>query len=116
MPDLSEYSRKWRPASHTWPIAAAALLAQEFVLHVTVDYRNAAVVRAAIRLANDLGLEVIAEGVETEAQVRFLLGAGCEQAQGYYFSRPVTAQKATELLRAGRIQPAAGARIASSAA
>src|SRR6185437_669467 len=75
-------------------------LAQEFVLHVTVDYRNAAV-RAAIRLANELGLEVIAEGVETEAQVRFLLGAGCEQAQGYYFSRPVTAQKATELLRAG---------------
>ena len=37
-------------------------LAQEFVLHVTVDYRNAAVVRAAIRLANELGLEVIAEG------------------------------------------------------
>ena len=91
-------------------------LAQEFVLHVTVDYRNAAVVRAAIRLANELGLEVIAEGVETEAQVRFLLGAGCEQAQGYYFSRPVTAQKATELLRAGRIQPETGARIASSAA
>ena len=92
-------------------------LAQEFVFRVTVDYRNAAVVRAAIRLANELGLEVIAEGVETEAQVRFLLGAGCEQAQGYYFSRPVTAQKATELLRAGRIQPAGGApRIASSAA
>ena len=83
-------------------------LAQEFVFRVTVDYRNAAVVRAAIRLANELGLEVIAEGVETEAQMRFLLGAGCEQAQGYFFSRPVTAQKATELLRAGRIQPATG--------
>ena len=39
-------------------------LAQEFVLQVTVDYRNAAVVRAAIRLANELGQEVIAEGVE----------------------------------------------------
>ncbi|HEY8299163.1 MAG TPA: EAL domain-containing protein [Methyloceanibacter sp.] len=54
-------------------------LAQEFVLHVTVDYRNAAVVRAAIRLANELGLEVIAEGVETEAQVRFLLGAAASK-------------------------------------
>ncbi len=83
-------------------------LAQEFVFRVTVDYRNAAVVRAAIRLANELGLEVIAEGVETEAQARFLMGAGCEQAQGYFFSRPVTALKATELLRAGRIEPQAG--------
>ena len=93
-------------------------LAQEFVFRVTVDYRNAAVVRAAIRLARELGLEVIAEGVETEAQVRFLLGAGCEQAQGYFFSRPVTAQKASELLRAGRIEPAAASapRFASSAA
>ena len=93
-------------------------LAQEFVFRVTVDYRNAAVVRAAIRLANELGLEVIAEGVETEAQVRFLMGAGCEQAQGYYFSRPVTVLKATELLRAGRIEPRADPlrRLASSAA
>jgi diguanylate cyclase (GGDEF)-like protein len=93
-------------------------LAPEFVFRVTVDYRNAAVVRAAIRLANELGLEVIAEGVETEAQVRFLMGAGCEQAQGFYFSRPVAVSIATELLRAGRIEPAAGPlrRVASSAA
>jgi EAL domain-containing protein (putative c-di-GMP-specific phosphodiesterase class I) len=93
-------------------------LAQEFVFRVTTDYRNAAVVRAAIRLANELGLEVIAEGVETKAQVRFLMGAGCEQAQGYYFSRPVTALKATELLRAERIEPRADPvrPIASSAA
>jgi diguanylate cyclase (GGDEF)-like protein len=93
-------------------------LAPEFVFRVTVDYRNAAVVRATIRLANELGLEVIAEGVETEAQVRFLMGAGCEQAQGYYFSRPVTALKASELLRAGRIEPATGAlrRMTPSAA
>jgi diguanylate cyclase (GGDEF)-like protein len=83
-------------------------LAQEFVFRVTVDYRNAAVVRAAIRLANELGLEVIAEGVETEAQARFLMGAGCEQAQGYYFSRPVPAAQVAELLRAGRIEPQTG--------
>jgi EAL domain-containing protein (putative c-di-GMP-specific phosphodiesterase class I) len=70
-------------------------LAQEFVFRVTVDYRNAAVVRAAIRLANELGLEVIAEGVET-----------------------VPVLKATELLRAGRIEPRADPlrRLASSAA
>ncbi len=89
----------------TYPVNRLKL-AQEFVFRVTVDYRNAAVVRAAIRLAHELGLDVIAEGVETEAQMRFLIGAGCEQAQGYYFSRPVTAADATAILREGRIAPA----------
>jgi diguanylate cyclase (GGDEF)-like protein len=93
-------------------------LAQEFVFRVTVDYRNAAVVRAAIRLANELGIEVIAEGVETEAQKRFLMAAGCRQAQGYYFSRPVPAARATELLRRGVIgdDSVAAAASKSSAA
>jgi EAL domain-containing protein (putative c-di-GMP-specific phosphodiesterase class I) len=91
----------------TYPVNRLKL-AQEFVFRVTIDYRNAAVVRAAIRLAHELGLDVIAEGVETEAQMRFLIGAGCEQAQGYYFSRPVQAHRATQLLRDGRIEPAAG--------
>ena len=90
----------------TYPVNRLKL-AQEFVFRVTVDYRNAAVVRAAIRLAHELGLDVIAEGVETEAQMRFLIGAGCEQAQGYYFSRPVKAGQATAILREGRIAPAA---------
>ena len=101
----------------TYPVNRLKL-AQEFVFRVTIDYRNAAVVRAAIMLAHELGLEVIAEGVETEAQMRFLVGAGCEQAQGYYFSRPVPALKATELLREGRVEPAASPmrRLTSSAA
>ena len=101
----------------TYPVTRLKL-AQEFVFRVTVDYRNAAVVRAAIRLAHELGLEVIAEGVETEAQMRFLIGAGCEHAQGYYFSRPVTAARAAELLREGRIEPGAvsATKVSSSAA
>jgi EAL domain-containing protein (putative c-di-GMP-specific phosphodiesterase class I) len=52
-------------------------LAPEFVFQVTIDYRKAAVVRAAVRLANELGLEVIAEGVETEAQARFISAGRC---------------------------------------
>ena len=101
----------------TYPVNRLKL-AQEFVFRVTVDYRNAAVVRAAIRLAHELGLEVIAEGVETEAQMRFLIGAGCEQAQGYYFSRPVPVARAAELLREGRIEPGAASlrKVGSSAA
>jgi diguanylate cyclase (GGDEF)-like protein len=79
-------------------------IAQELLLRVTTDSRNATVVRAAIRLAQELGIEVIAEGVETEAQANFLLSAGCAHAQGYYFSRPVNAECATRLLRRGKVE------------
>ena len=80
-------------------------IAQELVFGVDTDHRNAAIVRAAIRLAHELGIEVIVEGVETEGQEKFLLSAGCGQAQGYYFARPVDAARTTELLRIGRIEP-----------
>jgi diguanylate cyclase (GGDEF)-like protein len=78
-------------------------IAQELIFRVTTDLRNATVVRAAIRLADELGIEVIAEGVETEAQAKFFVSAGCAQAQGYYFSRPLNAQNVTELLRRKRL-------------
>jgi diguanylate cyclase len=80
-------------------------IAQELVFGVDTDSRSATVVRATIRLAHELDIEIIAEGVETEGQEQFLLSAGCERGQGYYFSRPVNAERATELLRAGRIRP-----------
>ena len=73
-------------------------IAQDLVFGVTDDPRNAAVVRAAIRLAHELGIEVIAEGVETEAQASFLSSAGCNNAQGYLYSRPLDATAATALL------------------
>jgi diguanylate cyclase (GGDEF)-like protein len=80
-------------------------IAQELVFGVDTDSRSATVVRAAIRLAHELGTEIIAEGVETQGQEEFLLSAGCENAQGYYFSWPVDAARATELLRFGKIEP-----------
>jgi EAL domain-containing protein (putative c-di-GMP-specific phosphodiesterase class I) len=80
-------------------------IAQELVFGVDTDSRSATVVRAAIRLAHELSIEIIAEGVETEGQEKFLLSAGCEYGQGYYFSRPVDAERATELLRSGTIKP-----------
>jgi EAL domain-containing protein (putative c-di-GMP-specific phosphodiesterase class I) len=78
-------------------------IAQELVFGVTDDLRNGTVVKAAIRLAHELGIEAIAEGVETKAQARFLLSAGCNHAQGYLYSRPVNASAATALLLQGRI-------------
>ncbi len=48
--------------------------------------------------------------------MRFLIGAGCEQAQGYYFSRPVPVARVAELLREGRIEPGAASRPRSDQA
>jgi diguanylate cyclase (GGDEF)-like protein len=78
-------------------------IAQELVLSVDTDHRHASVVRTAIRLAKDLGIEIIAEGVETASQARFLASADCAYAQGYRYGRPMNAARATELLRQGRV-------------
>jgi len=80
-------------------------IAQELLARVPTDPRSATVVRAAVRIGLELGIVVIAEGVETEAQATFLLATGCEQAQGYYFGRPVPARDATALLVSGAAAP-----------
>ena len=63
-------------------------LAPEFVFRVTVDYRNAAVVRATIRLANELGLEVIAEGVETRPRCVFSWGPAASRRRAIISAGP----------------------------
>jgi EAL domain-containing protein (putative c-di-GMP-specific phosphodiesterase class I) len=75
-------------------------IAQELVMGVNDDARKATVVRAAIHLAGELGIECIAEGVENAGQADLLVAAGCGQAQGFYFAEPVPADRMTELLTA----------------
>jgi diguanylate cyclase (GGDEF)-like protein/PAS domain S-box-containing protein len=63
------------------------------------DSDDAAIVKAVIALARSMKLEVIAEGVESAAQLDFLGAHGCRQMQGYYFSKPVTAEEVEVLLQ-----------------
>ncbi len=62
------------------------------------DTTNAAIVRSTIALAHSLGLEVVAEGVETELQQRQLTELGCDSGQGYLFARPLSPEQTEELL------------------
>jgi len=72
---------------------------QTFVRNITTEPRSAAIASATIALAHGLGLVVIAEGVETEAQLGFLRDMGCDEIQGYLLSRPVPHGEMAKLLR-----------------
>ncbi|MBO0756689.1 MAG: EAL domain-containing protein [Bradyrhizobiaceae bacterium] len=64
---------------------------RSFIATVSEDAENSAIVRSLIVMAHNLGLEVIAEGVETEAQANFLRNERCEEAQGYLYGKPLSA-------------------------
>jgi EAL domain-containing protein (putative c-di-GMP-specific phosphodiesterase class I) len=70
---------------------------QSFVRDATVDPDDAALVMAIITLAHNLRLKVIAEGVETAEQLRFLQLLRCDEIQGYFFSRPCPADELVSL-------------------
>ena len=72
---------------------------KSFVMEMAVDASDAAIVRSTIDLAHNLGLKVVAEGVESEDAWRQLETLGCDFAQGYYLSRPLPAEAATRLIR-----------------
>jgi diguanylate cyclase (GGDEF)-like protein len=72
---------------------------QSFVREILADGDGASIVKAIIQLGHILQLEVIAEGVETQAQLDFLRAAGCDAAQGYFFSQPLGAGRFIELLK-----------------
>lgn len=76
-------------------------IAQTFMRSVGEDPQSAAIASMVVDLCRQLDLEIVAEGIETEAQRDFLLDRGCIIAQGYLFCRPKAAPEVADYLRAG---------------
>ncbi len=83
-------------------------IAQVFVASVPADPSNSAIVEAIINLATALRIPLVAEGVETGAQLEFLRTRGCAEGQGGYFSKPVALADASAMVRRGRFALALG--------
>jgi diguanylate cyclase (GGDEF)-like protein/PAS domain S-box-containing protein len=78
---------------------------RSFIRDIAESCDDAAITTAIISMARELRLKVIAEGVETEAQMSFLRGHQCDEIQGYYFSKPVPADEAASILSGQMLQP-----------
>jgi len=75
---------------------------RSFITDLATNADDASIAQAIIKMAHTLSLKVVAEGVETASQLSFLSAHGCDQMQGYYFSKPVPAVEATRMLTENR--------------
>ncbi|WP_407527757.1 putative bifunctional diguanylate cyclase/phosphodiesterase [Methylobacterium oryzisoli] len=80
---------------------------RSFIRAVDVNTETAAILRAVLGLGRGLGLPVLAEGVETQAELRFLGAEDCQEAQGYLLGRPAPIENFAEAIRLGRVVDAA---------
>jgi EAL domain-containing protein (putative c-di-GMP-specific phosphodiesterase class I) len=96
---IDDFGTGYSSLSYLKRLPADALkIDKSFVKGLGEDTENAAIVRMTLELARTLGMETIAEGVETEGQETLLRGMGCDMAQGYHFSRPLPPAAVSELL------------------
>ncbi|HEX7177127.1 MAG TPA: EAL domain-containing protein [Pyrinomonadaceae bacterium] len=82
---------------HRFPIDTLKI-DRSFVTRMVDNSENTEIVRTIVMLAQTLGMDVVAEGVETKEQLALLRQLGCEYGQGYYFSKPVTAAEAERII------------------
>ena len=82
---------------HRFPINTLKI-DRSFITHMVENNENAEIVRTISGLAHNLGMDVVAEGVETREQLEILRGLGCQFGQGYFFSKPIDSKGAEDFI------------------
>ncbi|WP_243392808.1 MULTISPECIES: putative bifunctional diguanylate cyclase/phosphodiesterase [Roseateles] len=99
---LDDFGTGYSSLSHLKRLPMSELkIDRAFITEVARGGRDAALASAIITLGRELGLQVVAEGVETQEQSEFLIGRGCRLQQGYWFARPLPPEAFEAMLRAG---------------
>jgi diguanylate cyclase (GGDEF)-like protein/PAS domain S-box-containing protein len=107
---LDDFGTGYSSLSYLHRIPVEALkIDRTFINEMARDHVSASIVQSIVSLARVLDIQVIAEGVETRAQLETLRQLECDSAQGYFLARPLTAEKATELLAGAAALPEAAA-------
>ena len=99
---VDDFGTGWSALSYLVDLPLSTVkIDRTFVDGIDGNARRAAVVRAVVDVAHELGLRVVAEGVETRAEANLVVDLGADSLQGYYFGRPTDAGSTTDLLRQG---------------
>jgi len=98
---IDDFGTGYSSLSHLYRFPADTLkVDQAFVSRIGLDEENNEIVRAIVTLAHNLGMTVIAEGIETQEQLALLRSLNCEYGQGYFFSEPLSHEAAESLIAA----------------
>lgn len=101
---VDDFGTGWSALSYLVDLPLRTVkLDRSFVTGIDADVRRAAVVRAVVEVAHELGLRVVAEGVETAAVADVVIGLGADAIQGYLYCRPAAAEQVEAVLRAGLV-------------
>ncbi|MBP0600857.1 EAL domain-containing protein [Herbaspirillum sp. LeCh32-8] len=102
---LDDYGTGYSGLSHIKTLPVYALkIDRSFISDIRNDNSDGMIVASTVTLARNLGLKVVAEGVETKEQLMHLKVMGCDQVQGFYLQRPVAADQLESILQKGRFE------------
>lgn len=101
---IDDFGTGYSSLNHLKHIPLSTLkIDRSFVKHIEIEKNSASLLQSIINMAHLLGLEVVAEGVEDQAQIDILTNFGCDKLQGYFFSKPLSEKEATRFLQKGQL-------------